>query len=1207
MQPNPGTIGRNLRSAVSLVDQLAPGGSLEWVVSGSGLGGIADLRLLDTLGDGQRMDTAFRPQVVIRRGSVTLFSGDLQGWSGLRSADTAATAINFDLAPTLRAAGLTGGVPDDSTVTVTFHSVIASMYAALQAPALGRVLGQGDLLRNTAVFGGTLAGVPSSSEPTVASLSLPSSVLSTSIYAVNGVLTAGTAHAAFGDIVTYRIQLGLPLTAAHRVQLTVAFPGLTGPFVFDAAGTRGGPPSGHAQFGPGGTYTATQPSVAMARDAAGNPVLRFDFGDILPVGGTRPGTIDLLVSAPLTPGAPLMATVTETEANSFGTQTTVTAATAAIALNEPSLHIQTATLYASNDHANWTGTGGPFGYSPEFDQFGGIISSAGLATEPFADQLRDIDAGDDVTFVIAVENLMPGAKAYDVLVRAGLPDGFMALDGDASITVSDGAGTPLAYSGNLFDPRGGILLDARTPIGGFDADSGQNILLITYTLRSTDRLDLSVPHVSTAQIVSYATEPGWANRAPLAPAAANTATTGATNLQHSIGIALLSTGNPNGASPLLALGGTATFRLTATLPEGLSRGLDLSIVLPAWLTAVSARVVAVGANITPQTRAADGHGGIAFGDTLNAPDGQDTAADQVQIEVTVRPDRLPSGPAPHTQTIQAAVSIGAPGQVSTVTGNVVVGVADPIPPTITQAFVGTGALANGQVATLRLTVTLPPGFSRDLRILDSLPAGLTYVPGSARVVQAGGVASHGAATLSAPSEQRGGALLTLDFGAVDALASTNRQVIIELQAQVAAAVGTTLINSVTADNGYASAVAAALGASVANTAPVLRGLPAVSTARDDAAMLPFAGIVVADPDAGQQQTLQITLSDPANGVLTSGVGGYDPVAGVYTVTGTADVVMAAAAGLRFVPTRRQASPGQQVPTEFRVQLRDSSGAGSPATVTRVVTTAANTAPVIRNAAPGQAMVPGAQARLFSGLLLQDPDVGQTETLTIRFANPAIGTLRGPGPGHYDAVTGLYTSTGTLAALMAEAAGLVFSAGGRPGETFVSVRIDDGAGGVAQDTTVITVSADVPSMLSPGGMPAPFVPTMLPAQLFAGSSPVNAVAVPAGSSLLAGTAGRDVYFVDGNVAGVQGDTLTGFGGGDAVVLWGFRAGTSAYSWSNMDTPAGTVGRVLRADVLGADAATTALSFVGRTADDTDRFAVSSGRYNGVDFLSIVSPR
>lgn len=648
-----GVIGRGVRTSVFLLNQLAPGGGLEWTISGSGLGGISDLRLLDTLGDGQRMDTVFHSQVVIRRGSSTLFSGDLLSWSGVRSAETAATAINFNLAPTLRAAGLPAGLTDDSTVTVTFHSVIGSLYAARQAPALGRVLGQGDPLLNTALFSGTVAGVLASSDAAATSLALPSSVLATSIYAVNGALVVGTAHAGFGDIVTYRIRVEMPLTAAHRVQLTAAAPGLTGALVFDAVSTVGAPPSGHAQFG-SGSYTATRPLVTPGTDAAGHPVIRFDFGDILPIYGSGPGTIDLLVSAPLTPGTPLAETVTETEANSFGTGTTVTAISPSVTLDEPTLRIQTATVYASNDAATWTGTGGPFGYDPYFGQFGGIISSAGMATEPFADRLSGVDAGDDVTFVIAVEGLVPGAKAYDVMVRSALPNGFMVPDGGASITVSDGAGTPLAYSGDLFDPQGGLLLDPAAPISGYDADSGRNVLLVSYTLHSADRLDLSAPtHASTAQIIRYATQPGWANRAPLAAAANNTAITEVVNIRPSVAIALLATGNPDSSGTLLALGGAATFRLTATLPEGLSRGLNLSVVLPPWLTAVSARVVAVGADIAPQTQVADGHGGITFGDTLNTPDGQisnapNTAADQVQIDVVVRPTRVPDGPAPHS-------------------------------------------------------------------------------------------------------------------------------------------------------------------------------------------------------------------------------------------------------------------------------------------------------------------------------------------------------------------------------------------------------------------------------------------------------------------------------------------------------------------------------------------------------------------------------
>jgi len=1211
-------IGRGVRTSVLLLNQLAPGGSLEWSISGSGLGGIGDLRLQDTLGDGQRMDTLFYPQVVIRRGSSTLFSGDLLGWSGVRSADTATTAIKFDLAPTLRSAGLSGGLTDDSTVTITFHSVIGPLYAARQAPALGRVLGQGDPLVNTALFSGTVAGVLASSATVSAALALPSSVLATSIYAVNGVLATGTVHAAFGDIVTYRIRVEMPLTAAHRVQLTAMAPGLAGVFVFDAPGVVGAPASGHAQFG-SGSYTATRPLVTSTTDAAGRPVLRFDFGDILPVYGNGPGTIDLLVSAPLTPGTPLVATVTETEANSFGTGTAVTAVSPGITLNEPSLRIQTATVYASNDAATWTGTGGPFGFSPDFGQFGGIISSAGLATEPFADRLSGVDAGDDVTFVIAVESLVPGAKAYDVMIRTAMPDGFVAPDGGASITVSDGAGTPLAYSGDLFDPQGGLLLDPAAPIAGYDADSGRNVLLISYTLHSIDQLDLSAPtHASTAQIIRHATQPGWANRAPLAAVAANAARTEVVSIPPNVAVALLTTGNPDMNSRLLALGGTATFQLTATLPEGLSRGLDLALALPFWLTAVSARVLMVGADVRPQTQVADGHGGISFGDTLNAPDSQfpnaqGTAADQVQIEVTVRPASVPDGPAPHSVAIQGAVSIGPPGQASTTAASVVVSVADPIPPLITLALAGVSSttLSNGGIATYRIIVTLPPGSSTAFRILNSLPAGLAYLPGSVRIVQADGVASPDLAALSLPAVRLAGPLLTFDFGAVNVLAPLQRQVIVELQAQVAAPVGTTLVSTATAETGYASAIAAPSTALVGNTAPVVTGLPSILAARDDTALMPFAGIMVTDPDSGQQQILQITFSRPANLILSNlGAGRYDSAAGVYTVMGTAVAVMAAAAALRLTPTRRQASLGQQAPMDLSVQVRDSAGVTGPAVVTRLLTVATNSAPVIRNAAPGQTVGPGVPVRLFTGLLLQDADTGQTETLTIQFADPAMGTLRGMGPGRYDPVGGLFTSTGTLAALMAEAAGLTYTASSRAfaSETLVTVTIDDGAGGVARDissmmvlTGALSPPTDVANLLA-----RPWAPIVVPMELFIGSAPANLIVVPAGSNLLVGTAGHDAYFVDGNAAASQWDTLTDFGGGDTVVLWGFGGGVSAFTWSDDDGPSGHTGRTLRADIAGAGTVMTSLTFAAQVASGTDRFAISTGRFNGLEFLSVMSP-
>lgn len=1203
IQSSTGAIGRGVLTSVAVVDQLAPGGSLEWAVSGSGLGGISDLRLLDTLGDGQRMDTVFRPQALIRRGSATLFNGELLGWSSVRSTTTAATAINFDLGPTLRAAGLPGGLTDDSTITVTFHSRILPLYAATQAPSLGRVLGQGDPLSNSAVFSGTVAGALASSNPAVAGLTLPTSLLTTSIFAVNGVPVVGAAHAAFGDIVTYRMQLGLPLTAAHSVQLSAVAPGLVGAlagaFVFDTKGVSTAPASGHAQFGPNGSYSATPPIVAAATDAAGNAVLRFDFGDVQPVYGSGPGTIDLLVSAPLTPGTPLGFTAAETELNSFGLQTAATAPQAGLTLNEPLLRIQTATVYTSNDDAIWTGTGGPAGYSPDFGQFGDIVSSAGLVGEPFADRLTGVDASDDVTFVIAVENLVPGAKAYSPTVRATVPNGFVLPADGASITVTDGAGTPLSYSGNLFDPQGGLTLDPVTPLAGYDADSGLNVLLISYTLRTADQLDLSVPlHDSTAQIVSYVTLPGWANRAPLAPAADNTATTEVATVLPSVKIALVATSDPSTAGALLALGETATFDLTVTLPEGLSRALDIAPLLPAGFAAVSARVLSIGANVTPQTQAADGAGGIVFGDTLNAADGQDTSDDQIQIEVTARPTRTPVGPAPHSATVQGAVSIGAPGAVSTAVDSVAVVIAAPVAPAVSLAFAspGTATLLNGQAVVFRVTVSLPAGVSTDFRILDSLPAGLAYVPGSARIVQAGGTA------LSTPAVSVAGSLLTLDFGAVNASAA-NGPVVVELQAMTAAVVGTTLVNSASAATGYISSAPVTLAASVGNTPPTLTGLPAAEAARDDTALVAFAGIGLADPDAGQAQTLRIKLSNPGNGILANlGSGSYDPAAGVYTVTGSSAAVTAAAAALRFVPTLHQASLGQAVLTDLSVQVQDSAGGLSPAAVIHVTAAATDAMPVVRDAAPGQPITPGAPVSLFTSLMLQDADVGQLETLTIQFSDPAIGTLSGAGPGHIDPVTGAFGSTGTLGALTAEAGRLLFTAASRSAaaEAFVTITVDDGAGGVARDTSAIVVLAGTRAG------PPPVMPAVPPPQLFIGPSPANLVAVnPAVANLLAGTSGRDAYFINGNASGPHWDTLTGFAGMDTVVLWGFQPGRSSLTWSDNDGPPGHAGRTLRASIPSTGG-TSSITFAGLTASDTGRFAISTGRFGGLDYLSIVAP-
>src|SRR3954447_11191382 len=79
----------------------------------------------------------------------------------------------------------------------------------------------------------------------------------------------------------------------------------------------------------------------------------------------------------------------------------------------PNLVIQTANLWASGDSSIFSGSGGPQAYDPFFRMFADVVNSAGLNAEPFADQLWNAEAGDEVVFVVAVQN-KAAAAAYDL-------------------------------------------------------------------------------------------------------------------------------------------------------------------------------------------------------------------------------------------------------------------------------------------------------------------------------------------------------------------------------------------------------------------------------------------------------------------------------------------------------------------------------------------------------------------------------------------------------------------------------------------------------------------------------------------------------------------------------------------------------------------------------------------------------------------------
>lgn len=1176
-----GMIGLGVRSRVAVTGTLMPGGVLEYMVTGSGLGGLPDLRLADTLGDGQRLDTVWRPHVAIQRGAATLFDGELIGWSGIRSASTATTAINFGLAPTLQSAGLPAGLRDSDVVTVTFHSHILSLFAAMAAPPLGRSLVQGDVLGNTGRFTGTLAGALASSDPAAAQVALPSSALITAVYAVNGIV--GNTHAALGDVVTYRLQLAMPLSAAHAVQVVAAAPGLAGPVTFDGAGTGVTPPPGHAQWGPSGDYIAVTPAITPSTDASGAAVLRFDFGEVQPTYGLAPHVIDLLVSAPLlatAQNAPLTLNASETERNDFALASASNAAPAPVALDEPVLSVQLGSVYASNDAAIWTGTGGPAGYSPFTGQFGGTFSSAGLAAEPLDDQLSGIDADDEVTFAAAVQGMVDGARAYDIVLRGTLPDGYAVPASGYDLSVTDGAGTPLAYSGDLFATNG-MALAPGVSLGGYKDDDGSNVLLVSYTLRSATTLDVG-RHIRTASvsILNYATQPGWANRAAILPPAQ--ASTTILTRPASVSAVLLATDNPGTPGAQLAVGETATFRITATLPEGVSHGLDVGAALPPGLMPVSATVVTTGANLTPEHVIPDGHGGIQFGTTTNRPDDRDSIADTIVIDVVAL---AVAGPAVVQVGAGAAVLAPDGSILAAVSAPVAAFIAAPVPPGLALAAAVVAARV-GDAVPFQITLTVPAGTSPDLTVHDTLPTGLDFIPGSAQIVDAGGVvAADGVLALQTAAQS--GRELTLGFGAVAASGAAARTVVVGVAARVGAPPGAALVDTATVGTGYATSTPASATVNVFNTVPILAGVAATQAGRDDTALAPLAGLIVTDPDLGQRQTLRITIGDPAHGtIMLHGGGTYDAASGVVTATGTVAEVQAAAAAVRFMPARHAAALGQSTTTTLDVMVQDASG-GTATARTVLDVTAVNSAPLLRNAAPCEAAAPGASVHLFTGLLLSDADAGQIETLTLRLADPSVGILSGPGV--YDAAAGTMVLNGTADAVGAAAGRVLFTAAGQPGaaSSLVDITIEDGAGGVARDSSTVTIAGRA-STAGPAFIGPPDTLTVI-----GGQAP----------AILAGSAGRDAYVLDG-LTGPSAAALAGFGGGDSLIVWGFDPALVPWSWSDNDGPPSAAGRTLHVPVQGADERT--VTFAGRSAVDTDGFVIAGGRFGGIGYLSVISP-
>ena len=379
----------------------------------------------------------------------------------------------------------------------------------------------------------------------------------------------------------------------------------------------------------------------------------------------------------------------------------------------PHLTLQAGTLYASGDASTFTGTGGPFGFSPFTSEFGGVISSAGLAGEPFDDTVYEVASGDEVIFVIAVQDMTPGVPAYDVQVRSALPTGFRVPPEGANVTVKDGAGMTLAFTGDLFSPAG---IQVTPPLAGYDANSGANVALVTYTLAASATLPGPYATITdTAAITHVASIRGGADVSPATPVTAST--TVVTAMPAPV---VRAETDPTS----VAKGQTIAFDVTIPVPAGTLQDLRLDTVLPrgpaslspASLSFVSARVLSAGSQLSLGTPQIAG-GSVSFG-TVTSAGASATAADaatsaSIVVQVTARADGTASG----TARLDAVVSaLDTSGTGNRWTADVPTAVGVVVPPL--------GATLSGAAASLTATSTASLRPFAALQIADAAPDGV---------------------------------------------------------------------------------------------------------------------------------------------------------------------------------------------------------------------------------------------------------------------------------------------------------------------------------------------------------------------------------------------------------------------------------------------------------------------------------------------------
>ena len=591
---------------------LSPGDELQYSLNvdlsdyfmiGKTLLGSGELRIVDTLGDGQTFVNGSANGTLRYNGqqiSVPLTPVTAPGASGT-------TTVTIDIAQALLnnqaifGGALIGdlavdGVRNGAThLVVSYRTTVAQAYAT---PHPQSEINEGDRIGNNATVDGTFLGSfltltgHSEDDGSTAALTVPTHTVATSIVTVNGVAPPANVELKPGDVVTFKLAYNLETGDYENFRLTAYLP-LP---LFDLGPT--GSYAGSWTYGSGDTNADDVNSVTVG---AGNSLV-FDFGSYINSPDTNGKRIEVqfaltVGNQPFADQRSLTVLGQSDQLTTIPTQQhLVSSGVVNIAsVAEPVLAIQHGVVALGAGSAGVvSGTTGTW-------------AAAGSTGAPFTGSITDlaavdgsvagIDGGDLVRLATAIENT-GGLGAFDVATTVTLPAGFAFAGGSlaaANLAIHRGDGTALlpgtdySVSGStvtFLDAAGQpTLLPGRA---GTAADaSGANLVVITCDVVASGTIAASRNLQTNAALNHYSSGNGGPDFTPGAdPRDTADQTVAAPVIAKVFANGTLTDGDssaPHTTGANLVIGESMLYDIVVTLSEGTTQNLRVNDLVPAGM------------------------------------------------------------------------------------------------------------------------------------------------------------------------------------------------------------------------------------------------------------------------------------------------------------------------------------------------------------------------------------------------------------------------------------------------------------------------------------------------------------------------------------------------------------------------------------------------------------------------------------------------